>query len=580
MRKTAAFHGLCVVVRSSLGYNRIVNQDSPRGPAFYEHFFGFHRPPFSLAPDTRFRFQSASHAAALKEITYALERREPLIVVTGEIGTGKTLLCRTVVEQSGRSTFVSVINDPNLACDDLLKRMLEDFGVISKDRTVMTPTSRHDLVHAMQEFLGSLTPIHAHAAVIIDEAQHVQPDVLEQIRLVSNIQDEGGTLLQIVLVGQTDLDKLLAKPELRQLAQRVSRFVRLEPLSADELALYIEHRIGVAREQRLASTFPGARDLERELAEWDGSVPDPPFAPAAIAAIGRISQGIPRVVNLLCDRALEAAYSRQLRTVDAPLINAAAAALNLATGAVEPAEPAGLPVWPELQPTGDAEAGEASAAGASRTKRYGVLAAVGVVAVAASWFGVRSLSERSATAPAQSVPARASQPPRPQNASPQAAAPPEAAPPTPSSQPPITSSTSPSSAAPAAAPPSGVSSGAPPRPASPAAASPSTSPAGAHATGTTAAGATLPGRPAASAAPASNAADGFEIVVASFHTATRANDVAAAITALGEPVHQRTAGDWKQVLAGPYSSADRAREAQQRLERAGYVGTHVTPVAR
>jgi type II secretory pathway predicted ATPase ExeA len=539
-----------------------VNQDSPRGPAFYEHFFGFHRPPFSLAPDTRFRFQSASHAAALEQITYALERREPIIVVTGEIGTGKTLLCRTVVEQSGRKTFVSVINDPALDCDDLLKRMLEDFGVVSRDRTAMTPTSRHDLVHALQEFLRSLVPIQAHAAVIIDEAQHARPDVLEQFRLVSNVQDEQGTLLQIILVGQTDLDRLLAKPELRQLSQRVSRFVRLDPLSANELELYIRHRLGVAREQRLPSKFPGARELERELADWDGSPQDPPFTPDAIAAVGRISGGIPRVVNLLCDRALEAAFSTQLRKVDAPLIDTAAAALGL-TAAAAPAASA-LPVWPEVEPAEHAEDSEAPSDGGARSKRYAIVAALFALAAAAAWFGVRQMSQPSRPDRVSSAPTPA---PRPAAQPPAAQAPAAQAPAAqaPAAQAPAAQALPAQAASAAAAPlrpaatPPAAAQSTPPRASTPAPASPA------------------PGTNAASSAPI---AGQFEIVVASFHTTTRATEVAAAIAALPEPVHQRESGGWQQVLAGPYRSADDARAAQQRLERAGFTGTHLTPATR
>src|SRR5919201_5806412 len=128
----------------------------------YEGFFGFGQTPFSLAPDTRFRFQSASHAAALAQVTYALERREPVVVVTGEIGTGKTLLCRTIVERLERKTFLSIVNDPLLERDELLKQMLQDFGVVSRDRTRLSPTSRHDLIRALQEFVSSLSSLQAH----------------------------------------------------------------------------------------------------------------------------------------------------------------------------------------------------------------------------------------------------------------------------------------------------------------------------------------------------------------------------------------------------------------------------------
>src|SRR5580693_5214413 len=118
----------------------------------YEAFFGLNEMPFSLAPNPRFLFASASHAAALAQVAYVLERREPLIVITGEIGTGKTLLCRTVLKRLPRQTFISIINNPLLERDDLLKQLLQDFGVISKDRTVVAPTTRHDLIHALEDF--------------------------------------------------------------------------------------------------------------------------------------------------------------------------------------------------------------------------------------------------------------------------------------------------------------------------------------------------------------------------------------------------------------------------------------------
>src|SRR3954470_15811197 len=199
----------------------------------YEQFFGLTDAPFSLAPDPRYLFGSASHSQALQQLTYAIERREPLLIVTGEIGTGKTLLCRTVLPRAGRRTFVSVIHNPLLDVDEFLKQLLQDFGIVSADRAAAgVPGSRHDLVHALEDFLSSLVVLNAHAVVIIDEAQHVQPDVLEQIRLLSNIDDDRGTMLQIVLAGQLDLESLLARPELRQFQQRISRRIRLAPLRA------------------------------------------------------------------------------------------------------------------------------------------------------------------------------------------------------------------------------------------------------------------------------------------------------------------------------------------------------------
>ena len=172
-----------------------------------------------------------------------------------------------------------MIDDPLLERDELLKELLQDFGVISKDRTRLPAPSRHDLIEALHAFLRSLAPIQAHAVVIIDEAQHLQPEVLEQIRLLSNIDDERGTLLQIILVGQPDLEPLLARPELRQLQQRVSRRFRLEPLNSAEVAQYITHRLALARATKPPDHGPGATELAQELADWAGTNAGVEFAP-------------------------------------------------------------------------------------------------------------------------------------------------------------------------------------------------------------------------------------------------------------------------------------------------------------
>src|SRR5690349_11309966 len=237
----------------------------------YEQFFGFAEPPFSLSANPRFRFASAGHEEALSEVTYGLERREPIIVVTGDIGMGKTLLCRTVLERLPRKTFLSVITDPLLGRDDFLKRILEDFGIIAAERAATLEASRHDLTQAMETFLLSLAQLDAHAVVVIDEAQHLQPEVLEQIRLVANAQDTRGTLLQIVLVGQPSLRTLLEKSELRQVRQRVSRFVSVNALTDGEVRQYIAHRLTVARQPKANSGLAGANDLAREMARWNES---------------------------------------------------------------------------------------------------------------------------------------------------------------------------------------------------------------------------------------------------------------------------------------------------------------------
>jgi general secretion pathway protein A len=487
----------------------------------YERFFGLNETPFSLAPNPRFLFESASHAAALAQVAYALERREPLVVITGEIGTGKTLLCRTVLQRLERKTFLSIINDPLLERDDLLKQLLQDFGVIPKDRTRMTKASRHDLIQTLQAFLASLVPIQAHAVVIIDEAQHLQPDVLEQIRLLSNIDDEHGTMLQIILVGQTDLEPLLSRPELRQFQQRVSRRFQLKPLNSDEVQQYIEHRLALARGARAPSQAPGARELERALAEWEETKAGVEFTPDAIQAVSKLSGGLPRVINLVCDRSLEAAYLFQQRTIDAPVIDTAARALGMAPDAA-----------PALQPAAEAPVAFAPLAqrtAATSPTTYLMLAASLVLGAVAIWLGVRA-----AHLPARTPPAETASP------APTPATTPDARPgPVPAGLP-------------AAVPEQAAGTPTPPAVTAPA--------------------------PPARAATAGD--ERFDIVVASFRTDARATSAEEAVKALGLPTRRRVSDGWQQVLAGPFESRAQAEEAQGRLARAGLTGTQIATAAR
>ena len=492
----------------------------------YEKFFGLNDAPFSLAPNPRYLFESASHAAALEQLAYAIERREPLIVMTGEIGTGKTLLCRTVLQRLDRRSFVSVINNPLLERDDLLRQMLQDFGVISTDRTTMPATSRHDLVHALEDFLSSLISLDAHAFVIIDEAQHVQPDVLEQIRLLSNIDAPGGTMLQIILIGQLDLESLLARPDLRQFQQRVSRRIRLEPLGEDELRPYIDHRLAVGR--AAGSGMPGAGELARALDEWEGARPGVTFTPDAVQTIWRWSLGLPRLVNLLCDRALEAACAHKLRTIDAGLVETAAVALDLRA---EPARVPAAPVAPQVDIhvapiPANFESGSTTAR--TREKILAGLAAVLAVAAAAAWFVTR--------APASSGTGSRMTP---------------AGGPTPAAAPVVAPSTPTPSLEPAAV----LAPASPPPPIA----------APEH---------------AAAAAARGTIAPSFEIVVASFRTEARAASATAQVSDAGLPVRRRTAGGWQQVIAGPFASREAADAAHQRLERAGFPATHITSAER
>jgi len=545
----------------------------------YEQFFGLTDAPFSLAPNPRYLFESASHAAALEQLAYAIHRREPLIVMTGEIGIGKTLMCRTVLGRLDRKTFVSVINNPLLNQDDLLKQMLQDFGIISADRSVVTSASRHDLAHALEDFLSSLSALNAHAVVIIDEAQHLQPDVLEQIRLLSNVDEPRGTMLQIVLAGQQDLESLLARPEMRQFQQRVSRRIRLEPLREEELRSYIDHRLAVSR--AAGSRMPGADELARALGDWESEKGGATFTPDAVHAIWRRSSGIPRVVNLLCDRALEAAFGRQLRTIDASLIETAATALDLkaepAPHVAPAAEHVDAPAPPipetviakpiavrapepvEISRTLDVDLAPPALLDSPppRSQRTNILAAVlAVVVVAAGvyWYMTR-VPEPAAKVP----PATAAAPKAAPVATPSAATPPAGAPA--GSAPAVTPVVPP-------APPAGAAS-----------AKPETAPAPA-AGSTPAAGASAPATaPAAAASPAGHT-QSFEIVVASFRTEPRAAAVAAQVTDAGLKVRRREVGGWLQVLAGPFASREEADAAHQRLEQVGLSGSQVISIER
>ena len=294
----------------------------------YEDYFGLVESPFGLTPNPRFRFESRSHAAALDEVTQALRRREALVVITGEVGTGKTLLCRTVLQRLERRTFVCVVSNPRLTGDDLLQQMLTDFGVASPDPTHATGARTHDLIQTLERFLGSLATLRAHAVVLIDEAQHLRPAVLEQIRLLSNFETASSKLLQIILVGQPELEALLRQPEMRQLEQRISRRHQLQPLDEGEVRHYVERRLWVAHGGLEALLDAPATKDERAAA--DAAFWRVRFTPAALRAVAAITSGIPRLVNVLCDRSLELAHQQRRRTVEAADVLAAAGKLKLA----------------------------------------------------------------------------------------------------------------------------------------------------------------------------------------------------------------------------------------------------------
>src|SRR2546428_10619617 len=212
----------------------------------YEEYYGFAEKPFSLTPDPKYLYRSESHANAFELLQYAIRRREGFVVVTGDIGTGKTTICRALLEQIDRKTFTALVLNPFLSEEDLLKRILQDFGVISRDEMKagrLAHVTKQELIDTLQDFLLALIPLKASAVLIIDEAQNLPHRVLEQIRILSNLETDKEKLLQIILVGQLNLQSLLRSPELRQLDQRVSIRYQLEPLDLDGVSGYVAHRL-------------------------------------------------------------------------------------------------------------------------------------------------------------------------------------------------------------------------------------------------------------------------------------------------------------------------------------------------
>jgi len=275
----------------------------------YEEYFGFSEKPFSLTPDPKYLFKSASHASAFELLQYAIRRREGFVVITGDIGTGKTTLCRAILDQVDRKTFTALVLNPFLAEEDLLRLILQEFGVVSREenkRGRLLGVSKAELVETLYEFLLSLQRLGAQALLIIDEAQNLPLHVLEQIRILSNLETEKDKLLQIVLVGQSNLNDLLRRAELRQLDQRVSIRYDLKPLTREETSAYVQHRLTVA-----------------------GGGAAVTFLPKSLARVHRYTAGIPRLINLLCDRALLSAYSAHTSRITPKIVESAAKSLEL-----------------------------------------------------------------------------------------------------------------------------------------------------------------------------------------------------------------------------------------------------------
>jgi general secretion pathway protein A len=289
----------------------------------YEPYYGLKEKPFSLSADPKFLFHSPEHAPAFDELLSGIRRREGLITLTGEIGTGKTTLIRSVLQNLDRRTFSAFVPDPFVSREDLLKMLLVDFGVVSiadLKRGSLNGASRPDLSYPLYEFLDSLVPLQAFAVLVVDEAQNLPLPLLEEIRILSDLEGRE-KLLQVVLVGQPELRAHLKLPEMRQVDQRVSVRCELTSLGRDGVAGYIDHRLRVAGE--------GTARVE--------------FSSAAIDAVYKASKGTPRLINLICDRALHRGYHARVGCIEPRFVWDAMADLGLEAGRshMSPSTPAG-----------------------------------------------------------------------------------------------------------------------------------------------------------------------------------------------------------------------------------------------
>jgi general secretion pathway protein A len=254
----------------------------------YQSYFGLSEAPFSIAPAPRYLYMSQRHQEALAHLLYGVNGDGGFVLLTGEVGTGKTTICRCLLEQIPDTCDVAYIFNPKLTVDELLSTICVEFGIDY-------PAGNTSIKVFVDCINAHLLDAHAkgrHAVLIIDEAQNLSPDVLEQMRLLTNLETSERKLLQIILLGQPELGTMLERPELRQLAQRIVARYHLGPLTRQEVSAYVRHRLEVAGTQK------------------------PLIPPSLMGRLHRLSGGVPRILNVLCDRALLGAFVQGKERVD------------------------------------------------------------------------------------------------------------------------------------------------------------------------------------------------------------------------------------------------------------------------
>lgn len=253
----------------------------------YLEYYGLSEPPFSITPNPRFLFYSDKHQEAFNHLLYGIRERRGFVQLTGEVGTGKTTLCRALLEHLGENFSTAVILNPALDHDLLLKAIAVEFGLD------VTGADRLEMVAIINDFLLNQMAEGRECVLVVDEAQTLDNNLLEQVRLLSNLETDERKLLQIVLMGQPELRDRLNDHGLRQLRQRITVRYHLNPLSADEMAQYVQHRLHVS-----------------------GSNGVPKFTKPALWRIYRYSRGLPRLINAVCDKALLAGFVEKSDEID------------------------------------------------------------------------------------------------------------------------------------------------------------------------------------------------------------------------------------------------------------------------
>ena len=253
----------------------------------YESFFGLKEKPFRMTPDTRYFYPSAKHTDALNHMVYAIEERRGFVVITGEIGSGKTTLSRVLFQKLDPSTKTAIIRNTQLTAKDLITLTLEELEIPYR-----LGSTKVQLISRLNDYLVEQLRENNNVVLLIDEAQNLKPNVLEEVRMLSNLETETEKLIQIILMGQPELKSKLWLKELTQLRQRVTLHYHLMPLDEFETVAYISHRLHVA-----------------------GGNSTPVFASDALPKIFRHTHGVPRLINGLCDRALLTGYVNETTTI-------------------------------------------------------------------------------------------------------------------------------------------------------------------------------------------------------------------------------------------------------------------------